>query len=220
MKTLPSTWEGAHLAYTLADEGGAASNLNNAYLFKAEDIPEITEDIIKKLKALGVELPDEGNTSLANTGTESASPQNVIKSDGDDMTPEQLQEVINKAKADIKAELQAEFDAKDEAKDAIIKALREKDEARELDTFMADAKDAGYAGEEQENIAKSWQAMAKVDPEVTATIIRGAKDAQSKVDKSLNSEIGHDEEISSAEQAKHDAILKGMASRGTKIKQG
>lgn len=53
--------EGAHLAYTVADLGGAASNMNEAFLFKSEDLnlseeeKKIIEELVKaeKLKTIG-----------------------------------------------------------------------------------------------------------------------------------------------------------------------
>ncbi|WET14502.1 hypothetical protein P2W49_18850 [Yersinia intermedia] len=48
---------GPHLAYTLAEQGGAASGYNKALVFKAKDT-NITEELLKALEIAGITLEE------------------------------------------------------------------------------------------------------------------------------------------------------------------
>ncbi|CNF55270.1 TPA: hypothetical protein PXN30_001807 [Yersinia enterocolitica] len=48
---------GPHLAYTLAEQGGAASGHNKALLFKARGT-DITEELLKALSDVGITLEE------------------------------------------------------------------------------------------------------------------------------------------------------------------
>ncbi|CNJ03650.1 hypothetical protein [Yersinia vastinensis] len=48
---------GPHLAYTLAEQGGAASGYNRALIFKAKDT-NITEELLKALSDAGITLEE------------------------------------------------------------------------------------------------------------------------------------------------------------------
>lgn len=48
---------GPHLAYTLAEQGGAASGHNKALLFKARGT-DITEELLKALEIAGITLEE------------------------------------------------------------------------------------------------------------------------------------------------------------------
>ncbi|MGP2412446.1 hypothetical protein V2A84_23170 [Yersinia sp. 2553 StPb PI] len=48
---------GPHLAYTLAEQGGAASGHNKALLFKAHGA-DITEELLKALEIAGITLEE------------------------------------------------------------------------------------------------------------------------------------------------------------------
>lgn len=200
--------ETAHIAYTLAEEGGAASLMNDAFLFKAEDIPELTDDIIKALNDLGIELPDEGNTSEAATDASGVSPSKVEKSNGEDMTPEEIQEMINKAVSPVKDELDLV-----KAENEILKSEKE---SRELDGFIEKAKAVGIVGDEAKDIAKSWKTMNDVSSESFDAIYKSLKDNYDKVAEHLGSEQGHEQHVD-IDKAKQAEYLAGYAANGGKV---
>lgn len=64
LKDVTFNWEadekaplGPHLAYTLAEQGGAASGHNKALLFKARGT-DITEELLKALSDAGITLEE------------------------------------------------------------------------------------------------------------------------------------------------------------------
>ncbi|MFJ1231082.1 hypothetical protein [Yersinia proxima] len=64
LKGVTFNWEadekaplGPHLAYTLAEQGGAASGHNKALLFKARGT-DITEELLKALEIAGITLEE------------------------------------------------------------------------------------------------------------------------------------------------------------------
>lgn len=64
LKDVTFNWEadekaplGPHLAYTLAEQGGAASGHNKALLFKARGT-DITEELFKALEIAGITLEE------------------------------------------------------------------------------------------------------------------------------------------------------------------
>lgn len=75
LKDVTFNWEadekaplGPHLAYTLAEQGGAASGHNKALLFKARGT-DITEELLKALSDAGitleeVEITEESNNDI------------------------------------------------------------------------------------------------------------------------------------------------------------
>ncbi|MFM5072391.1 MULTISPECIES: hypothetical protein [Aeromonas] len=70
---------GPHIAFTLPSQGGAASGLNNSYLFKSENISEDTikeaEEIKKAMLAQKVESLQKTTTKNGAFSTEATEPQ-------------------------------------------------------------------------------------------------------------------------------------------------
>lgn len=192
-----------HIAYTMKENGGAASGLNTAYLFKAEDFLKPSKELLEVIKSLGVEIPSEGvsspdaNTLISHESDKSPLNENVNKSSqGEDMDSVEVQKALDSAKQENEV-LKARLDATEQ----LLKALEADKEARELETFKAEAEAAGIAQDQVETIAKSWQAMSKVDAASVQLIIKAMKDKQEQFLKSdLFIEKGHSQKSDASEE--------------------
>lgn len=195
-----------HIAYTLQENGGAASGLNTAFLFKGADKPVLTPELLEVIKSLGLEIPSEGITSpdVNKHIDDNVSPlnENVNKSSqGEDMELQEVQKALDSAKQENDV-LKARLDATE----ALLKALEADKNARELEGFKAEAVSAGVAQDQVEIVAKSWQAMSKVDAASVQVIIKSMKDKQELISKSeLFVEKGHSQKTEVEQQAE-DAL--------------
>lgn len=191
-------YTGAAVALVGDFQGGPANGYTVLVTKATNDISE--EEINKALN----EIPSEGtvpspdvNVLVVEKDNKSPLNENENKSSqGENMDSVEVQKALDSAKQENEV-LKARLDATEQ----LLKALEADKEARELEGFKAEAVEAGVAADQVEGIAKSWQAMSKVDAEAVKLIIKAMKDKQALFVKSdLFVEKGHTE-ISDVEKA-------------------
>ncbi|WP_227721964.1 hypothetical protein [Yersinia proxima] len=69
---------GPHLAYTLSEQGGAASGYNKALVFKARGT-DVTEELLKALEIAGISL-EEVEVKVETKEEESNNDNDILKS--------------------------------------------------------------------------------------------------------------------------------------------
>ena len=158
-----------HLAYTIAAIGGAASGWNDPLLLKskASESPEVQEFLatLHKMKQ-DKELSSEGASPqdmLKGAGSNAPTPsvkQEDKSPEGNEMTEDQIQEIVKAAIAGKDAEISA--------MQSIIKSLEAKQEAAEKAEVVAMVK--GFVADVEE--------AAKVAEQVFALRKAGLKDAE------------------------------------------
>jgi len=225
-------FKGAHLAYTDASVGGAASGYNSPILLKANTLkatPEILA-IIKDLeeeltpldKTLGVSNADNGKQ---NTPSTSANAEAVMAGDdkkvleGKEKTmSEQDLIAANAAQAEVVKKLEEQVaalmlaNAKEKAKNSIAKYKLEESEAEGLAQALAvlpeDAKESVVKALDSlvSKLAEKEIAKAKETASPQEEIVKAAQ-------KELSAEVGHDSQaalpsIVTDAEAKAEAIAK------------
>lgn len=167
---------GPHIAYTLAENGFAASGLNTPYLLKSEDRVEITKEFVEKLKGLGVQVSltgdDSGSDDKSVSKDGNASPKNDPDNPQGDLMDIQdvlkseegknlLAELVEKAlEPKLTAQKEA-FEIKFAAQDELIKAQDSKEEKREKADLLEKAKAVGVAEDKLEETVNEWYSAIK-----------------------------------------------------------
>lgn len=153
-----------HLAYTIAEQGGAASGWNDPLLLKAkaEESPEVKEFLatLHKMKQ-DKELSSEGSQSPQDMlkGTSSAP---LDKQKDEIQKGKQMSEFTQEKVEEIVKAALATKDAENAALQEIVKSLQAKQEASEkaevmalVKSFVADAEEAVKVGEQVFTLRKA-----------------------------------------------------------------
>lgn len=221
-------FKGAHLAYTDASVGGAASGYNTPILLKSNKLAVTKEqlDIIAQLeeeltpldKNLGVSDANIGKQNTPSSSTETGDDKKVLEGKSNIMSEQDLsaalaaQEAVNKKLEDQIAALMLS-NAKEKAKNSIAKYGLVEDEAEGLAKALAVLPEDAKA-----DVVKALDSLVAKVAEKDVELAK-AKETASPQDeivksaqKELSQEVGHDSEVvikgSSDAEAKAAAIAK------------
>ena len=194
--------EDAHLAYTLGS--GAASKMNEAYLFKSEDIT-LTEDEQSELesisKSLGVSPDDEKADALSVSKSQNADTgednKETLVTDKVELSKSEHADLLKKLERLEQLEIKEAEDLK-KGKEDIVKSATFIEDSTVVVEALIKSEDAPLI---ESLIVKAVEAINKAKEDVRVEM-------QSKVDEAINKakEAKEESELAKSEFAKPEAV--------------
>lgn len=214
LKDISFDFTGAHLAYTEASQGGAASGKNEPYLLKATDIDKLTDEQKEILAAIGEEpialdkdLKSGENTPSSSVEETQGEDENLNKGKEKDMSDntENLQKEVAALKFDLAVEKAKGQISKFNLPTEIVEGLAKSLASLEDNTSVVKALD-------------HLQASAQEAVEKAATLEKEKEQNTTELQKSLDQEQGNEEHIDNASEP--TLVEKAIALKAEQQKKG